>query len=75
MERAEVMISERKPGILIGIGVGMTADYGSAQRMYVKRDYIPDGRGIMSKGAPVSFRLQVIVDDDLCSYLTKRRSQ
>jgi len=75
MERAEVMISERKPGIPIGIGVGLTADYGSAQRLYVKRGYIPDGRGIMSKGEPVSFRQQVIVDDDLCIYLTKRRSQ
>ena len=29
----------------IGIGFGLTPDYGAAQRLYVKLDYIPDGRG------------------------------
>ena len=29
----------------IGIGFGLTPDYGSAQRLYVKLGYIPDGRG------------------------------
>ena len=31
----------------------MYADYGTAQRMYVKRGYIPDGRGIMYNNLPV----------------------
>src|SRR5258708_33600782 len=26
----------------VGIGVGLTPDYGNAQRLYVKRGYIPD---------------------------------
>ena len=30
----------------IGLGVGMTADYGEAQRLYVCLGYIPDGRGL-----------------------------
>lgn len=30
---------------IIGIGFGLTADYGSAQRLYPKLGYIPDGRG------------------------------
>ena len=29
----------------IGIGFGLTPDYGAAQRLYVKLGYIPDGRG------------------------------
>ncbi len=30
---------------VIGIGFGLTADYSSAQRLYAKLGYIPDGRG------------------------------
>jgi hypothetical protein len=30
----------------VGIGVGLYLDYGVAQTMYVKRGYIPDGKGI-----------------------------
>lgn len=29
----------------IGIGFGLTADYGTAQRLYPKLSYFPDGRG------------------------------
>ena len=30
---------------VMGIGFGLTADYGAAQRLYPKLGYIPDGRG------------------------------
>jgi GNAT superfamily N-acetyltransferase len=30
----------------IGIGVGLTASYGAAQRLYVRMGYIPDGLGV-----------------------------
>ena len=30
----------------ITLGVGLYGDYGSAQRMYAKRGYIPDGSGL-----------------------------
>lgn len=33
---------------LMGIGFGLTADYGNAQRLYPKLGYIPDGRGAQS---------------------------
>ena len=31
---------------VIYLGVGLHSGYGSAQRMYVKRGYIPDGSGV-----------------------------
>src|SRR5512140_2987503 len=45
MDEAEELILKISP--VAGIGVGMTADYGAAQRMYCKRGYVPDGRGLM----------------------------
>jgi GNAT superfamily N-acetyltransferase len=36
----------------IGIGFGLYADYGTAQRLYIKRGFIPDGRGIIYKNMP-----------------------
>lgn len=30
----------------IGIGFGLTPDYGAAQRLYVRLGYVPDGRGV-----------------------------
>lgn len=30
----------------VGIGFGLTADYGPAQRLYPKLGYIPDGEGV-----------------------------
>lgn len=57
---------------VVGIGVGMTADYGAAQRMYARRGYIPDGRGLFSRGQPVQYGQSVTVDDDLALYFTKK---
>ena len=36
-----------------GIGFGLYADYGAAQRLYIKRGYIPDGRGAHYGTSPV----------------------
>ncbi|MGK9253534.1 MULTISPECIES: GNAT family N-acetyltransferase [Paenibacillus] len=58
---------------LVGIGFGLYADYGSAQRLYVKRGYIPDGKGVMYGNRPVEPGGQVRVDDDLVLYLTKSK--
>lgn len=57
---------------VVGIGVGMDLDYGAAQRLYVLRGYIPDGRGLSVRGKPVRHGDTVTVDDDLVLYLTKR---
>ncbi|PKN90605.1 MAG: GNAT family N-acetyltransferase [Chloroflexi bacterium HGW-Chloroflexi-6] len=69
MDAAENRIARVSPRV--GIGVGMTADYGSAQRMYVRRGYIPDGRGLFSGGKPVQYGQPVPVDDDLVLFFTK----
>lgn len=56
---------------LIGLGVGLTADYGNAQRLYVQLGYIPDGRGLYHNNIAAKYGEKVNVDDDLVIYLTK----
>ena len=56
----------------IGIGVGLTADYGNAQRLYVQLKYIPDGKGLFYKNKSVDYLDKVTVDDELVLYFTKR---
>ena len=69
MDRAESEIALISH--VAGIGVGMTPDYGAAQRLYVLRGYIPDGRGLFYKNHPTTRGEQVTVDDDLVLYFTK----
>jgi len=56
---------------IIGIGVGLYPDYGSAQRIYIKRGYIPDGCGITYNGEQLKPGTKTILDDDLILWLTK----
>ena len=49
----------------------MDQDYGAAQRLYVKREYIPDGRGLTSHNRPVAWGETVTVDDRLVLHFTK----
>lgn len=56
----------------IGLGVGLTADYGNAQRLYIHLGYVPDGRGIHYKCQAVKYSELVPVDDDLVLYLSKK---
>jgi hypothetical protein len=51
MDSAETAIAERSR--VAGIGVGLDASYGAAQRLYARRGYVPDGRGLTSKSAHV----------------------
>jgi uncharacterized protein YijF (DUF1287 family) len=37
----------------IGISVGLNQGYGPAQRLYVKKGYIPDGTGVCCDDVPV----------------------
>ncbi|MEK3877573.1 GNAT family N-acetyltransferase [Paenibacillus sp. FSL M7-0420] len=57
----------------VGIGFGLYDSYGTAQRLYIKRGYVPDGRGLMYDNLPAVPGSQVRVDDDLTLYLTKSR--
>lgn len=69
MDRAESEIANVSP--VAGIGVGMTPDYGAAQRLYVLRDYVPDGNGLNYLGHPLQHGQTLKADDNLVLYLTK----
>ncbi len=54
------------------LGVGVCDSYGSAQRMYIKRGYIPDGSGVWYQDKQcVQYETVCTVDDDLILYLYK----
>jgi GNAT superfamily N-acetyltransferase len=55
----------------VGIGVGLFKDYGTAQRLYCKKGYIPDGNGIQYNYKEVQPGTHVFVDDDLNLYFIK----
>ena len=55
----------------VGLGVGLHADYGAAQRLYVRRGYVPDGSGIMYKNEPVEYGATVRIDDDATLMLVR----
>ncbi|MCB1556323.1 MAG: GNAT family N-acetyltransferase [Alphaproteobacteria bacterium] len=58
-------------GAMIGVSVGLTKEYGPAQRLYVKRGYVPDGYGVTRDREPVPVGAVIPVDDDLCLMLVK----
>ena len=53
------------------LGVGLHAGYGSAQRMYVKRGYIPDGSGVWYRDHVCEPYSACENDDDLVLYMSK----
>jgi GNAT superfamily N-acetyltransferase len=61
---------------VVGIGVGLYAGsdggYGSAQRLYVKRGYVPDGRGVTYNYQPTTPGSSYPLDDDLVLWLMKK---
>jgi GNAT superfamily N-acetyltransferase len=70
MDRAENEIA--KVSATAGIGVGLTPDYGGAQRLYVLRGYVPDGHGLHYRGHYVKYGEEITVDDNMALYLTKK---
>lgn len=61
----------RSRGSVVGIGVGLHPGYNAAQRLYVKRGYVPDGLGVTHNGRYVQEGEQVPFDDGLVLHLTK----
>ena len=57
---------------MVYLGVGMHSGYGSAQRMYVKRGYIPDGTGVWYCDKVCEQYTDCCNDDDLVLYLSKK---
>ncbi|ADU29460.1 GNAT family N-acetyltransferase [Evansella cellulosilytica] len=56
----------------VSLAVGLHYGYGSAQKMYVKRGYIPDGSGVWYKGQQLEQYAPCANDDDLILYLIKQ---
>ena len=54
------------------LGVGLHSGYGNAQRLYVKRGYVPDGSGVWYRDAVCPQYAPCMNDDDLVLYLYKR---
>lgn len=54
------------------LGVGLHSGYGSAQRMYVKRGYIPDGTGVWYGDKVCEPYADCCNDDDLVLYFSKK---
>lgn len=54
------------------LGVGLHSGYGSAQRMYVKRGYLPDGTGVWYGDRVCEPYADCRNDDDLVLYFSKK---
>jgi GNAT superfamily N-acetyltransferase len=70
MDEAERLVAAMSD--IVGIGVGLYADYVAAHLLYLGRGYLPDGRGIAYRGNPVDPGTSVPVDDDLVLMMTRR---
>jgi ribosomal protein S18 acetylase RimI-like enzyme len=69
MDEAERRIALISP--VAGIGVGLTPDYGPAHILYIKRGYIPDGRGLFFNHHHLQWGETCMVNDDLTLNFTK----
>lgn len=56
---------------VVYLGVGLHSGYGSAQRMYVKRGYVPDGTGIWYGEKVCEPYSPCCNDDELVLYFSK----
>ena len=56
----------------VTLGVGLHSGYGPAQRLYIKRGYIPDGTGVWYRNQPLEMNATIQNNDDLVLYLSKK---
>lgn len=54
------------------LAVGVHSGYGTAQRMYIKRGYIPDGTGVWYQNKQLEQYATCCNDDDLLLFLSKK---
>lgn len=66
-ERRVKLISNK-----VTLGVGLHSGYGPAQRLYIKRGYIPDGSGVWYRNQPLEMNDTIQNNDDLVLYLSKK---
>lgn len=57
---------------MVYLAVGVHYGYGPAQRIYVKRGYLPDGSGIWYRGKRLEQYAPCCNDDDLLLYMSKK---
>lgn len=69
MDMAEELAAQLSD--VVTLGVGMHSGYGSAQRMYVKRGYLPDGTGVWYQDKQLLEGAACNNDDDLVLYFSK----
>ena len=69
MDVLEAIVKEKSP--IITLAAGLYEGYGTAQRMYVKRGYIPDGSGVWYGDSRVTPGQKLPVDDALVLYFLK----
>ena len=55
----------------VTLGVGLHSGYGPAQRLYIRRGYIPDGSGVWYRNQPLEMNATSQNNDDLVLYLSK----
>lgn len=67
VEREAAKVSD-----MVYLAVGLHSGYGAAQRIYVKRGYIPDGSGAWYHGKQLEQYAPCCNDDDLLLFLSKK---
>tara|TARA_B100000989_G_C19527590_1_gene467760 strand:- start:1323 stop:1838 length:516 start_codon:yes stop_codon:yes gene_type:complete len=74
LEKAEQLAKTKSSTVGLGVGLygGPDGGYGSAQRLYIKHGYIPDGRGVTYNYKPVQPGASCPVDDDLILWFCKQ---
>lgn len=70
IDKCEAMAATKSDEV--GIGVGLYSDYGAAQRLYVKLEFVPDGKGATYHYKPVVPGEKYALDDDLIIWFTKK---
>lgn len=61
-----------KTSDMVYLAVGVHSGYGAAQRIYVKRGYIPDGSGAWYQGKQLEQYAPCCNDDDLLLFMAKK---
>ena len=69
MDAAEHLASQHAD--VVCLGVGLSREYGAAQRIYAKRGYIPDGSGVWYGEKVCEPYADCCNDDDLVLYFSK----
>jgi GNAT superfamily N-acetyltransferase len=70
LDRAEALVCALSESV--AIGVGLHPGYNAAQRLYVLRGYVPDGRGVTYRNELVREGQSYPLDDHLVLHFTKR---